>query len=324
MSAPLLEARDLEVHFPVGGGSVVRAVDGVSFAVERGQTLGLVGESGSGKSTIGLSILGLERPTGGQVLLDGAELDFSRASLRELRTKATMVFQDPNASLNPRRSVGASVREPLEIHGLHQGREARKARVGELLDLVGLSARFIDRYPHELSGGQRQRVGIARALACEPELIILDEPVSALDVSVQSQIMNLLKRLHAELGLTYRFIAHDLAVVEYLSHEVRGMSVGKIMERAGRDALYEHPRHPYTKALLSAIPSAEPGVAERERMLIEGEIPSPISPPSGCRFRTRCPWAVDACAETDPPLDPVGEDGAVACIRADEVAKGPA
>jgi peptide/nickel transport system ATP-binding protein len=318
----LLEAIDLQVHFPVGRGSVVRAVDGVSFAVERGKTLGLVGESGSGKSTIGLSILGLERPTGGQVLLDGKALDFSRTGLRELRTKATMVFQDPNASLNPRRSVGASVREPLEIHGLHQGREARKRRVGELLDLVGLSSRFIDRYPHELSGGQRQRVGIARALACEPELIILDEPVSALDVSVQSQIMNLLKRLQSELGLTYLFIAHDLAVVEYMSHEVLVMYVGKIMERAGRDSLYQAPRHPYTKALLSAIPSAEPGEADRERMLIEGEIPSPISPPSGCRFRTRCPWAVDACAETDPALDPVGADGAVACIRVEEVAAG--
>ena len=322
MSAPLLEAIDLQVHFPVGGGAVVRAVDGVSFQIERGKTLGLVGESGSGKSTIGLSILGLERPTAGRVLLDGAELDFSRAGLRELRTKATMVFQDPNASLNPRRSVGASVREPLEIHGLHKGREARKARVGELLDLVGLSARFTDRYPHELSGGQRQRVGIARALACEPELIILDEPVSALDVSVQSQIMNLLRLLQAELGLTYLFIAHDLAVVEYMSHEVLVMYVGKILERATRDSLYQSPRHPYTKALLSAIPSAEPGVAERERMLIEGEIPSPISPPSGCRFRTRCPWAVEACAGSDPPLEPTGEDGAVACIRADEIAAG--
>ena len=322
MSPPLLEAEGLQVHFPVAGGSVVRAVDGVSFRVERGKTLGLVGESGSGKSTIGLSILGLERPTGGRVLLDGAELDFSRAGLRELRTKATMVFQDPNASLNPRRSVGASVREPLEIHGLHRGREARKARVGELLDLVGLSTRFEDRYPHELSGGQRQRVGIARALACEPELIILDEPVSALDVSVQSQIMNLLKRLQAELGLTYLFIAHDLAVVEYMSHEVLVMYVGKIMERASRDSLYRSPRHPYTKALLSAIPSAEPGGQERERMLIEGEIPSPISPPSGCRFRTRCPWAVAECAEVDPPLAAMDTSDAVACIRADEIAAG--
>ena len=322
MSTPLLEAVDLQVHFPVGRGSVVRAVDGVSFQVEQGKTLGLVGESGSGKSTIGLSILGLERPTGGRVLLDGAELDFGRAGLRELRTKATMVFQDPNASLNPRRSVGASVREPLEIHGLHRARAARKARVGELLDLVGLSSSFIDRYPHELSGGQRQRVGIARALACEPELIILDEPVSALDVSVQSQIMNLLKRLQAELGLTYLFIAHDLAVVEYMSHEVLVMYVGKIMERADRDSLYRSPRHPYTKALLSAIPSAEPGGQEREPMLIEGEVPSPISPPSGCRFRTRCPWAIAACAETDPPLEAAGDDSAVACIRADEIAAG--
>mgnify|MGYP001811804443 CR=1 FL=1 len=326
MSTPLLEARDLRVHFPVDGGAVVRAVDGVSFTVERGRTLGLVGESGSGKSTIGLSILGLERPTDGQVLLDGVELDFSRAGLRELRTKATMVFQDPNASLNPRRSVGASVREPLEIHGLHPGRQARAQRVGELLDLVGLGSRFIDRYPHELSGGQRQRVGIARALACEPELIILDEPVSALDVSVQSQIMNLLKRLQRELGLTYLFIAHDLAAVEYMSHRILVMYLGRIMETAGRDSLYRAPRHPYTKALLSAIPSDEPGERARERLLLEGDIPSPISPPSGCRFRTRCPWAIDRCAEVEPALEPidgggtVNDGGTVACIRADELA----
>ena len=322
MTGPLLEAIDLQVHFPVGGGSVVRAVDGVSFRIERGMTLGLVGESGSGKSTIGLSILGLERPTGGQVLFDGKTVDFSRSGLRQLRTRATMVFQDPNASLNPRRSVGASVREPLEIHGLHKGGAARRTRVAELLDVVGLSDRFADRYPHELSGGQRQRVGIARALACEPELIILDEPVSALDVSVQSQIMNLLKRLQAELGLTYLFIAHDLAVVEYMSHEVLVMYVGRIMEQATRESLYREPRHPYTKALLSAIPSEEPGEGKREQMLIEGEVPSPISPPSGCRFRTRCPWAAAECAEVDPQLEPIGEDGAVSCIRIEEVAAG--
>jgi peptide/nickel transport system ATP-binding protein len=322
MSGPLLEATDLQVHFPVGGGSVVRAVDGVSFRIERGQTLGLVGESGSGKSTIGLSLLGLERPTGGQVRFDGTVVDFSRSGLRQLRTRATMVFQDPNASLNPRRSVGASVREPLEIHGLHKGGAARRARVAELLDVVGLSERFADRYPHELSGGQRQRVGIARALACAPELIILDEPVSALDVSVQSQIMNLLKRLQAELGLTYLFIAHDLAVVEYMSHEVLVMYLGRIMERATREALYREPRHPYTKALLAAIPSEEPGERRRDSMLIEGEVPSPISPPSGCRFRTRCPWAAPECAEVDPALEPVGAHGAASCIRLEAVAAG--
>ena len=281
MTNPLVEAVDLQVHFPVGGGSLgrkgafVRAVDGVSFSIERGQTLGLVGESGSGKSTIGLSLLGLERPTGGQVRFDGEEVAFSGASLRRLRTRATMVFQDPNASLNPRRSVGASVREPLEIHGLHRGRDARRARVEELLDLVGLSGRFADRFPHELSGGQRQRVGIARALACEPELIILDEPVSSLDVSVQSQIMNLLRRLQRELGLTYLFIAHDLAAVEYMSHQVLVMYLGRIVETATRASLYRAPRHPYTKALLSAIPSAEPGQGTRERLLLEGEVPEP-------------------------------------------------
>ncbi len=324
----LLEAIDLQVHFPVGGGSLgrtqafVRAVDGVSFTIECGQTLGLVGESGSGKSTIGLSLLGLVRPTGGRVRLDGEEVDFSRASLRRLRTKTTMVFQDPNASLNPRRSVGASVREPLEIHGLHRGSGARRTRVEELLDLVGLSARFADRYPHELSGGQRQRVGIARALACEPELIILDEPVSSLDVSVQSQIMNLLRRLQRELGLTYLFIAHDLAAVEYMSHQVLVMYLGRIVETATRDSLYRSPRHPYTKALLSAIPSAEPGGRAREPLLLEVDIPSPISPPAGCRFRTRCPWAIDACAEVDPRLEVVDGQGAVACIRTDAIEAG--
>jgi peptide/nickel transport system ATP-binding protein len=233
-----------------------------------------------------------------------------------------MVFQDPNASLNPRRSVGASVREPLEIHGLHKGRAARRRRVEELLDLVGLSGRFADRYPHELSGGQRQRVGIARALACEPELIILDEPVSSLDVSVQSQIMNLLRRLQRELGLTYLFIAHDLAAVEYMSHRLLVMYLGRIMETSTRDALYRSPRHPYTKALLSAIPSEEPGQAQ-DRILLEGDVPSPISPPSGCRFRTRCPWAVDACGQEVPELEPWAE-GAVACIRADDIAAGAA
>jgi peptide/nickel transport system ATP-binding protein len=296
----------------------------VSFDIARGETLGLVGESGSGKSTIGLSMLGLVEPTGGRIRFDGEALDFKGVSLKRLRTKATMVFQDPNASLNPRRSVGASVREPLEIHGLHKGRDARRARVDELLDLVGLSGRFAARYPHELSGGQRQRVGIARALACEPELIILDEPVSALDVSVQSQIMNLLRRLQRELGLTYLFIAHDLAAVEYMSHRVLVMYVGRIMETATRESLYRAPRHPYTKALLSAIPSEEPGQQDHERLLLQGEIPSPISPPSGCRFRTRCPWAIGACADTAPELTVVDQEATVACIRADEIAAGAA
>ncbi len=328
MTSTLVEAIDLQVYFPVSGGSLgrkgafVHAVDGVSFTIERGQTLGLVGESGSGKSTIGLSLLGLERPTGGQVRVDGEDVDFSAASLKRLRAKATMVFQDPSSSLNPRRSVGASVREPLEIHGLHKGRDARRRRVDELLDLVGLSARFADRYPHELSGGQRQRVGIARALACEPELIILDEPVSSLDVSVQSQIMNLLRRLQRELGLTYLFIAHDLAAVEYMSHRVLVMYLGRIVETATRESLYRSPKHPYTRALLSAIPSAEPGERPPQRLLLEGDIPSPISPPSGCRFRTRCPWAIADCSEVDPQLLPADADGEVACIRADEIAAG--
>ena len=330
MTTPLVEAVDLQVLFPVSGASVgqrsahVRAVDGVSFSIERGETLGLVGESGSGKSTIGLAMLGLVTPTAGRIRFDGEDVVFKGASLKRLRSRATMVFQDPNASLNPRRSVGASVREPLEIHGLHRGGAARRARVEELLDLVGLRGRFADRYPHELSGGQRQRVGIARALACEPVLLVLDEPISSLDVSVQSQIMNLLRRLQRELGLTYLFIAHDLAAVEYMSHRVLVMYLGRIVETATRASLYRSPRHPYTKALLSAIPSAEPGELAGERLLLEGDIPSPISPPSGCRFRTRCPWAVEECAEVDPQLGQATGDGSVACIRADDIAAGAA
>ncbi len=269
--APLLTVEDLQVWFPVHGGVLrrvvdhVKAVDGVSFAVNRGETLGLVGESGSGKSTTGLALLRLVKPTGGQVVFDGTDVTgLARGELRALRRRMAMVFQDPYASLNPRRTVGASVAEPLEIHGLHRGADARKRRVAELLELVGLGGDFSERFPHQLSGGQRQRVGIARALAVEPDLVVLDEPIASLDVSVQAQVMNLLRRLQRELGLTYVFVAHDLAAVRHVSDRVAVMYRGKLVEVGDRDAVYESPQHEYTKQLLSAVPIPDPR-RERER-----------------------------------------------------------
>ena len=323
MTAPLLEVRDLQVRFPVPavrglGRQWVHAVEGVSFSIDRGQTLGLVGESGSGKSTIGNAILRLVTPTAGQVLLDGQDVLTARGGqLRAMRRKAAMVFQDPLASLDPRQTVAESVREPLEIHRLHRG-PARQRRVAELMDLVGLPERFLDHYPHELSGGQRQRVCIARALAGDPSLIVLDEATASLDVSVQAQIMNLLRELQAELDLAYLFISHDLAAVEHMSHRVQVMYLGRLMEQAGREQIYSSPGHPYTQALMSAIPDDDP-VAERQRrrILLQGDIPSPIDPPSGCVFRTRCPLAIDRCA-TDVPAVVLGEGHVSHCVRAGE------
>ncbi|HLS73502.1 MAG TPA: ABC transporter ATP-binding protein [Actinomycetaceae bacterium] len=323
MTAPLLEVRDLQVRFPVPavrglGRQWVHAVEGVSFSIDRGQTLGLVGESGSGKSTIGNAILRLVTPTAGQVLLDGQDVLTARGGqLRAMRRKAAMVFQDPLASLDPRQTVAESVREPLEIHRLHRG-PARQNRVAELMDLVGLPERFLDHYPHELSGGQRQRVCIARALAGDPSLIVLDEATASLDVSVQAQIMNLLRELQAELDLAYLFISHDLAAVEHMSHRVQVMYLGRLMEQAGREQIYSSPGHPYTQALMSAIPDDDP-VAERQRrrILLQGDIPSPIDPPSGCVFRTRCPLAIDQCA-VDVPAVVLGEGHVSHCVRAGE------
>jgi oligopeptide/dipeptide ABC transporter ATP-binding protein len=315
VSGPLLEVDDLQVYFPVQGkrGTAVRAVDGVSFSVDPGETLGLVGESGCGKSTTGLALLRLVQPTGGRVLLDGQDVTAAGGrELRALRRRMAMVFQDPHASLNPRRNVGRSIAEPLEIHGLHGGRHDE--RVAELLQMVGLAPEFAGRFPHEMSGGQLQRVGIARALAVEPDLIVLDEPIASLDVSVQAQVMNLLRRLQRELGVAYLFIAHDLAAVAHLSPRVAVMYLGRIVEVGDRERVYGAPAHPYTRALLSAVPQPDP-VAERSRrrIVLTGDVPSPVSPPSGCRFRTRCPDVFDACPDVDPALQEVGEGRRAAC-----------
>lgn len=319
--------RDLEVWFP-GRRSVrrpapVRAVDGVSFEIGKGETLGLVGESGSGKSTTGLALLRLVDPTGGSVHVAGEDVtQWSRRRLRTLRRHVAMVFQDPSASLDSRRTIGASIAEPLVVHGLSPGAEQRRNRVGELLEMVGLPGQMAGRHPHELSGGQRQRVGIARALAGQPDLIVLDEPIASLDLSVQAQIMNLLRSLQRELGLTYLFIAHDLGAVEYMSDRIAVMYLGRIVETAPRESLYTNPSHPYTQALLSAIPVADPSTERsRRRIVLQGEVPSPVNPPSGCRFRTRCPVVLDECAHVDPDAYQVSQGHTAACIRVDQEAR---
>jgi oligopeptide/dipeptide ABC transporter ATP-binding protein len=321
MTEPLVEVRDLRTHFPIPGGflsgpdKVVRAVDGVSFAVMPGEVVGLVGESGSGKTTTGRSILRLTEPTSGEIRFGGEDITrIGPDRLRAYRKRMQIIFQDPFASLNPRMNVGDIVGQALDIHGLAVGSE-REDRVAALLRQVGMSATHMRRYPHEFSGGQRQRIGIARALAVGPEFIVADEPVSALDVSIRAQVVNLLQDLKEELGLTLLFIAHDLSIVEYISDRVIVMYLGKIMEAAPAAALYENPRHPYTKALLSAVPIPDPTV-RRERIILQGDIPSPIDPPSGCVFRTRCPIASAECAETVPPLAELSEGHFAACIKA--------
>jgi oligopeptide transport system ATP-binding protein len=320
----LLEVRDLIKHFPVGGGllggprALVRAVDGVSFAIRRGETLGLVGESGCGKTTTGRAILQLDPPTSGQVLFEGRDLTtLDEAGLRDMRRRMQVIFQDPYSSLNPRMTVGQIIAEPLAVHGIVRPTAARASRVRELLGRVGLLPQHASRYPHELSGGQRQRVGIARALAMEPSLIVCDEPVSALDVSIQAQIINLLEDLQRDLGLTYLFIAHDLAVVRHISDRIAVMYLGKIVELADRRALYEDPQHPYTKALLAAVPIPDPDLeAQRERVVLGGEVPSPLHPPSGCVFHPRCPIAIDRCRDVVPDLREVRAAHRAACILA--------
>ena len=297
---PLLEVQDLKKHFRAGRSSL-KAVDGISLTIRKGETLGLVGESGCGKSTTGRVLVRLYEPTGGRVLYDGRDVFGARGEeSKSLNRKIQMIFQDPQASLNPRMVVGDIVAEGLDIHGLARGKE-RTERVQELLRTVGLNSEHAGRYPHEFSGGQRQRIGIARALAVEPEFIIADEPVSALDVSIQAQVINLLRKLQRERDLTYLFISHDLSVVKYISDRVGVMYLGQLVELADSDELYANPLHPYTRALLSAVPIPDPDVEqERERVVLKGDVPSPISPPSGCRFHTRCPQAKPECATTVP------------------------
>ena len=319
----LVEVRDLKKHFPIRGGVLsrvvasVKAVDGVSFAIRRGEVLGLVGESWSGKTTVGRTLLRLIEPTGGRIFFDGQDItELPREKLRPFRRRMQIIFQDPFSSLNPRMTVGDIIAEPLLIHGIGKTPKERTERVAELLKLVGLSPDHMRRYPHEFSGGQRQRIGIARALAVAPEFIVADEPVSALDVSIQAQVVNLLQDLKEELGLTLLFIAHDLAVVEYISDRVAVMYLGKVMELAPARELYRNPKHPYTEALLSAVPIPDPTV-KRERIVLQGDIPSPINPPSGCVFRTRCRYALPECAQVEPELKEVAQGHYKACIRDD-------
>src|SRR5688572_22184669 len=312
----LIAIRDLKVHFNLGGNRVVKAVDGVTLDIYQGETLGLVGESGCGKSTLGRAALRLTEPTSGQVLYRNKDLaQLSGRQLREQRRHLQIIFQDPYASLNPRMTVGQIVGEPLDTFRLARGREVEQ-RVQELLETVGLSKRFIKRYPHEFSGGQRQRIGIARALAVDPDFIVADEPISALDVSIQAQIMNLLEKLRREKNLTYLFISHDLRAIRHVSDRVAVMYLGKLVEIADAKTIYQEPLMPYTKALISAVPVPDPQIeATRQRIMLEGDVPSPINPPSGCPFHTRCPYAIDICKEVVPQLVEIKPAHYAACIR---------
>jgi oligopeptide transport system ATP-binding protein len=318
---PLIQVRHLRKYFPITRGIVIqrhvgdiRAVDDVSFDIYKGETLGLVGETGCGKTTVGRTMLRLYEPTDGQVLFDDMDLaTLPGDKLRHMRRRMQMIFQDPYASLNPRMTVGGIVAEPLEVHSVAQGKE-KQERVQQLLRLVGLNPYFVNRYPHEFSGGQRQRIGIARALALNPDLIICDEPISSLDVSIQAQVVNLLEELQGHMELTYLFIAHDLSMVRHISDRMAVMYLGKIVELTGRDEIYLNPLHPYTQALMSAVPVPDPVVEEkRQRIILEGDIPSPASPPEGCNFNTRCPVAIDVCFEVEPDFIEVRPGHFCAC-----------
>lgn len=320
----LVSVRDMQMYFPVRSGIVfqrkiadIKAVDGVSFEIRRGETLGLVGESGCGKTTTGRCILQLYKPTAGQVLFEGNDLTTLKGGqLRRFRRRMQMIFQDPYSSLDPRQNAGSIIGEPLIVHKMTNSRGEYREQVAELLSVVGLNPSMANRFPHEFSGGQRQRIGVARALAVRPSLIVCDEPVSALDVSIQAQVINLLEDLQEQFNLTYLFIAHDLSVVRHISDRIAVMYLGKIMELADRTELYENPLHPYTKALLSAVPIPDPVIeSQRERIILTGDVPSPLRPPSGCVFHTRCPIAIDECSQVVPELRNVGNEHWVSCIR---------
>lgn len=313
---PLIEVRNLKQYFPVSDGlfskKYVKAVDDVSFYIEKGETLGLVGESGCGKTTAGRTILRLYEPTGGQILYDGK--DITKADMLPYRKKMQIVFQDPYASLNPRMTVGDIVGEPIDIHKLAASKKERSDKIMQMLEHVGLNNEHANRYPHEFSGGQRQRIGIARALAVNPEFIVCDEPISALDVSIQAQIVNMFEQLQEEMGLTYLFIAHDLSIVKHISRRIGVMYLGKLVEIADSYELTSQPAHPYTKSLISAIPIPDPQTSrKKKRIVLEGDVPSPLNPPSGCRFRTRCPYATEICAKEEPKLRQIGNGHFAAC-----------
>jgi len=314
----LLTVNGLKKHFPIRGGifsktvGYVQAVDGVSFHINKGEIMGLVGESGCGKTTVGRLILGLYEPTAGEIHFEGANIStLSKQEMRNTRRNMQVIFQDPFGSLNPRMTIGNIVGEPLYVHNIAKGKE-KEERVVNILETVGISSHYMKRYPHEFSGGQRQRIGIARALALNPKLIVCDEPVSALDVSIQAQVINLLEDLQAKFGFTYLFIAHDLSVIKHISDKVAVMYLGKIVELADTEDLYTNPLHPYTEALLSAVPLPDPTL-DRKRIVLEGDVPSPINPPSGCHFRTRCKYVKPICSEEEPPLIEIAKNHCVAC-----------
>ena len=320
MVEPLISARNIKKYFDVGEG-MLKAVDGISFDIYPGETFGLVGESGCGKSTAGRTIIRLYDPTDGELIFNGQNIyELPRHKMQEVRRNFQMIFQDPYASLNPRMTVEEIISEPLDIHHAYKNKEERRERVIELLKLVGLNEEHAMRFPHEFSGGQRQRIGIARALALNPKFIVCDEPISALDVSIQAQVVNLLKELQEKLGLTYMFIAHDLSMVRYISDRVGVMYLGHMMELAKSEELYEHPIHPYTRALLSAIPIPDPAIQRsRKRIMLEGDVPSPINPKEGCRFVDRCSYAIDKCREITPIFEEIRPEHFAACHRAKEI-----